>query len=208
MSKQKKLIEIIKTKYRISRARPDGGLLYNSQFDDEFQRIYLALGGVLHRYPTNIGFYDVFLSDFAIELDEERHFNRYRNMTLDSIIYDQLPNFPLADYNRFCSDYEVKCLRAAGWGGYWFTASSDRQFGLSNVPGNLDGNGSSRWKQRAFYDFLKDTIQLINHILLIRISIYDKLETFDGVKSIDEILSGNDYMNYSSDIIRLIELRY
>jgi hypothetical protein len=50
-------------------------------------------------------------------------------------------------------------------------------------------------------------MQLINYIPLIRISIYDKVDTFDGIKSVNEILSGHDYMNYSSDIFSLIESR-
>ncbi len=72
----------------------------------------------------------MFSSDFAIELDEERHFNRYRNITLNSAIYDQLPNFPTDNYKRFCSAYEGECLCAANWGRNWANPSADNQFGL------------------------------------------------------------------------------
>lgn len=51
MSRQKNLIEIISKKYHVLRVRPNGDLLYNSQFDEELQRTYETLGGVLHRYP-------------------------------------------------------------------------------------------------------------------------------------------------------------
>lgn len=37
------------------------------------------------------------------------------------------------------------------------------------------GNGPSRWKQRAFYDYLKDLYSVIENIPVIRLSIYDQV---------------------------------
>jgi len=63
--------------------------------------------------------------------------------------------------------------------------SSDRQFGQSGERYNLEGAGSSRWRQRAFYDYLKDVYSWVVNLPLIRISIYDE---FEGV-SVDTLLS-------------------
>ena len=57
--------------------------------------------------------------------------------------------------------------------------------------GCLDGAGSSRWRQRAFYDFLRDVTGLIKEIPVIRLSIY---QTFKGRKVYDIIESKDKAM--------------
>lgn len=207
MSRQEKLLNIIQTMYHTSTVRPDCSVLYHSQWDDELWNIYIQLGGVEERYPVNVGRYDVFATNFAVELDEERHFNRYRAITLNSNIYVQLPLFPTTHYEKLCCDFEIKCLRAAGWGGNWSSPSTDRQFGPASISQNFQGKGSSRWKQRAYYDFLKDVLQLTSQIPLARISIYDEVNTSDGVLTVNDILTNNTYMNYAKEILKLIESR-
>jgi hypothetical protein len=203
-SRQNKLKEIINSRYETVNMQPVCEVLIDSQFDAELQRAYMALGGVQEHYPIGAGAYDVYTIDFAVELDEERHFNRNRTITLCSGIYDQLLNFPNPGYKNFCDDYEQHCLRAAGWGCNWANHSTNSQFGKANSERNLEGNGSSRWKQRAFYDLLKDTLQLVTQIPLARISIYDEVVIDDGVYSINEILSSENYMEFSEDVVRLI----
>lgn len=62
----------------------------------EVRRVYRVLGGRLPEFPLNLRSWDVCVGDVAIELDEQRHFNRYRRMTLDSSLYDLLPRFPVS----------------------------------------------------------------------------------------------------------------
>lgn len=143
-------------------------------------------------------------------MDEYLHFNRYRRITLESAIYDKLLKFPLALYNEWCEPdgvAEQKCLQAGSYGGKWHNESTDRQFGISNVPGNLSGNGSSRWKQRAFNDYRKDVLPLLTNRPLVRISIYDKIKTNIGELAVGQILNAPDFMAYSAPIIALIESR-
>ena len=58
----------------------------------------------------------------------------------------------------------------------------------SNDNGCLNGAGSSRWRQRAFYDFPRDVTGLIKGIPVIRLSVY---QTFKGEK-VQEIIESKD----------------
>jgi len=144
--------------------------LYN-----EVKNTYLKLGGLQEIFPIRFGGWDMEFDTVVVELDEQRHFNRYRNLTLESTIYEQLPRFPLGLYKQYCSSYEEECLKSGGFGGYWTNESCETHFGTASIPKNLSGNGSPRWKQRAFYDYLKDICILTNNIPLVRISIWDSI---------------------------------
>ncbi|SDM41081.1 hypothetical protein SAMN05421813_11195 [Daejeonella rubra] len=162
--------------------------LENSNLFNKVSETYKKLGGQLETVPTNYGPWDISTKDFIIEFDEERHFNRYRLETLHSSFYDNNSNFLVANYKDFCKDFESNCLSAASWGKNWKNDSTEKMFLQSNVDANLSGNGSSRWRQRAYYDFMKDITSSIRNIPVYRVSIYDK---FCG-KTIDSLLSNND----------------
>jgi len=162
--------------------------LENSNLVKVVSDTYKKLGGQLDTLPTNYGPWDISTKDFIIELDEERHFNRYRLETLKSSYYDNQMNFSVTDYKDLCNDFESNCLSAASWSKNWKNDSTEKMFLKSNEDGNLSGNGSSRWRQRAYYDFMKDITSNIKNIPIIRVSIYDK---FCG-RTIDSILSSSD----------------
>lgn len=210
MPMQKRLREIC-SKQGLPPRTPGMGLLVGSPYHDEVMRVYQRLGGCLPQYPIGAGTYDISTENFDMELDEYLHFNRYRQITLGSAIYNKLPKFPMTLYDGWCEvagAAERKCLHAGSHGKRWRTDSADRQFGISNAPGDLSGNGSSRWKQRAFYDYLKDALQLLpGHSPLVRISIYDRVKTDKGEFTVEQILTGPDYMNYAGPILALIESR-
>lgn len=204
MSRQERLKEIIQQKYHIIRQLPNFSATLGSPYEDEIRLVYKQLScQPATTYPTN-GRYDISTDEFIIELDEERHFNLYRAQTLESCIYTKLHQFPLNQYRLYCSLYEQQCLRAAVWGKNWSTPSADNQFGESDLPGNLNGSGSSRWKQRAFYDYLKDVTQLITKKPLARVSIYDKLVVGNTEKTVDEILLADEYLKYEDAVISFI----
>lgn len=95
----------------------------------------------------------------------------------------------MAYCKRFCDEYESNCLSAASWGNNWKTDSAERQFGHSDPEGCLGEKGSSRWKQRAFYDLLKDVANLMMKRPVIRFSIWEK--TKDGL-FMDDLLRCGD----------------
>lgn len=144
------------------------------------ERVYRRLDGLLSLCPAQPGPWDAELPTVAVELDEEQHFNRYRAMTLESPLY-QGSLFPVDDYLSFCRSYEDECLRKASNRGYWATPSTIAQFGPAGAPGDLNPPGAPRWKQRAFYDFLKDLAPVLVDTCVARIAIWDTLDV-DGVR--------------------------
>ena len=117
-----------------------------------------------------------------VELDEQLHFNRYRAITLGALAYTSLPRFPLLAYQQFCETKESACLKSGSGQGRWMNDSTEGHFGPSEARGDLSGSGSSRWKQRALYDFMKDATQLDQQgPRLARIGIWDTLPGLAGM---------------------------
>lgn len=117
-----------------------------------------------------------------VELDEQLHFNRYRAITLGAFAYTSLPRFPVLAYQQFCETKESACLKSGSGQGRWLNNSTEGHFGPSGPRGDLSGSGSSRWKQRALYDFMKDVTQLGGQgPMLARIAIWDTLPGLAGV---------------------------
>ncbi|MFP4698611.1 MAG: hypothetical protein ACLFMO_07880 [Eubacteriales bacterium] len=153
--------------------------ILKSKYCDEVTKVYYKLGGKLYKFPSRIGKWDIETEKFVLELDEELHFNRYRKITLNSRIYDELNDFPVRKYKKYCDEYEINCLKAGSYGKKWTNLSCEKQFGVSAKNKDLTGNGSARWRQRAFYDYLKDLTPLILQFPLIRVSIWDKVKICD-----------------------------
>ena len=89
-------------------------------------------------------------------------------------------------------------------GGRWTTQSAETQFGASAPPGELSGPGSARWRQRAFFDFVKDLAPLACGLPMARIAIWDRV-AFGSVSmtlghALDEVAA-------APAIARLIESR-
>ena len=162
--------------------------LLSSEFYSEVESMYKELGGILGEPPLTFGSWDISTPEFILELDEENHFNRYRLQTLNSNIYQMINGSRLDEYMRFCTLYESGCCKH---GGFWKNNSSEKLFVKSDDNGCLYGVGSSRWRQRAFYDFLRDVTGLIKEIPVIRLSIY---QTFKGRKVYDIIESKDKAM--------------
>lgn len=146
-----------------------------SKYEKDIDYVNRQLGGILETTPLRLKKWDIELKEVAVELDESRHFNRYREQTLQSSLYKQLKRFPKNDYKKFCKSHESACLKAASYGGYWTNESSEKQFGNPSSDGELNGRGSPRWKQRAFYDFVKDLSPILIGIKVVRIAIWDKV---------------------------------
>lgn len=122
--------------------------------------LYRRFGG-RHEVPNlRPGSWDLEVGGVLVEVDEELHFNRYRAATLACTGYERLPRFPLMEYRRFCEVHERDCLRPGSAQGRWMNDSTEAHFGPSDPRGVLGPAGSSRWKQRALYDLMKDLTQL------------------------------------------------
>ena len=174
--------------------------LLASGYYEDVVNVYRILGGVLSMPPIRVGKYDIDTANFIIELDEENHFNRYRLSTLDSPIYANNPNIDVEQYKKFCKNYEDRCLT---YGKYAKNDSTEKQFGYCELDGNL-GDSRSRWKQRAFYDFIKDITSIVKNVPIIRISIYEKYKGLTIEKLIDGEYRGLliEYINMRLDRLK------
>lgn len=144
--------------------------------------LYRDLGGSGTSPALRPGSWDVSVDGVLVELDEELHFNRYRALTLGSELYERMLRFPAALYQEFCVKREPECLRVGRSKGRWMNASTESHFGPSAVRGDLTGSGSSRWKQRALYDFMKDLTQLDPKApRMARVAIWDSVPGLPGV---------------------------
>lgn len=160
--------------YSVVRPIFDRRIIESSDFEYELLKVYQELGGIRPQYPIDNNLesrWDIEINGFVIELDEEQHFNRYRKVTLQSSAYEKIP-FTQIEYAELCENKEEQCLGRAGYGGYWVNPSTISQFGNGDLPRTFQGNGSPRWKQRAFYDFYKDIGCHLCKIGMIRIPIY------------------------------------
>lgn len=161
--------------------------LYNSSFYADLFELYKSLGGLLDRIPfgLNSSHIDFYINGNILELDEENHFTRYRTISLELPIYSTSNTLNKDNYKCFCKQYEGK---VRNYGKFWTTVSCEKMFGKPSLNGDLSGNGSPRWKQRAFYDTLKDHFSLVSDIKVKRISIYDSIEINGQKKSVNDLL--------------------
>lgn len=150
---------------------------------------YKSLGGVLLSAELNLRSWDLEFEGIAVELDEHLHFNRYRALTLGASVYADLPAFPLDAYRRYCAEFENDCLRAGAYGGKWSNPSCERQFGVGSAQTILEGAGAPRWKQRAFYDFVKDLSPLVLGVKVARVAIWDSIIDGGGRRTVRDLLS-------------------
>ena len=186
MPKQQEILKkLLQNEFGINKIqKPNYSDFSNSKFHNEIENTYKKLNGQLEIYPIGFKGFDIQITNCIVELDEAQHFNSYRSLTLDSTIYKTNNSFSTSDYKKYCKEYEYDCLQKGNFGQYWKTNSTEKQFGISSPEGILTGNGSSRWRQRAFYDFLRDVGQYVGGYKLTRISIYQRIED----KTIGEIL--------------------
>lgn len=140
----------------------------------EIAGLYRGLGGARDDADFTAGAWDIATVDgLFIEFDEELHFNRYRERTLRVPWADRLPWS--GAYRRYSAGGEAHCLRACQADG-WSNPSTDRMFGGSDRKGSFLDLGSSRWKQRALYDAVRDAYALHTPgIRLARVSVFDRI---------------------------------
>jgi len=199
---------------RTSSARPiiTARALADHSLLDEVKRVFAALGGrleipVLGPPPSGPGKWDMVVEGIPVELDEERHFNRYRGHTLQSPMYAEIRSFELEKYTQYCIDREPDCLRAAGWKGNWTNLSCERQFGPAPPERQLYEPGPPRWKQRAINDYLKDAYGLINEGPVVRFSIWETVHSSTGEFVLGTLLKNGYKGDWTSAVLRTFDVR-
>lgn len=174
---QKSLIKRLRLSGSLSTrtlAVPAQDMLMASSLLPQVREVYKQLGGVQDDPQIKFRKWDIEYEGKAIELDEYVNFNRYRAQTLQSPLYGQLPLFPSKIYAGFCADHEDHCMKVARTGDKWSTEPAEQYFGSPAESGDLESEqGSPRWKQRAFYDFVQDLCPMLCNIQVVRLAIWD-----------------------------------
>jgi hypothetical protein len=165
------------------------------ELSGEVNRTFSEIGGLTKEFPWKPAQWDLEFEHFAIRLDQEPSFNRYRAITLKSSIYTESNFFNLENYKRYCRQYEIECLKAARSLQMWTDKESEHAFGPSQDAGELVLLGSAKWKQRAFLEYLEDVQASLLNIKLIRVSIYDNLMVNNKIIKLDTILSSRNVNN-------------
>jgi len=62
------------------------------------------------------------------------------------------------------------------------------RFGAASPPKDLGGNGSPRWKQRAFYDFIKDLSPLLIGVPVVGIAVWGTVVEGGRSRTVEEVL--------------------
>ncbi|MFE5671673.1 hypothetical protein ACFQ58_08690 [Agromyces sp. NPDC056523] len=165
--------------------KPLWPLAFDTGQQRQLLRLYRALGGQLEAPQFAPGAWDlVFADGLHVELDEQLHFNRYRAATLDSPWTSELAWTPA--YKAYCTSEEARCLKDGRSQKRWTSPPAERMFGVSGPPGDLEILGSARWRQRALYDCMKDTLAASGSVHLARVSIFDEV---DGT-ALEKVLTG------------------
>jgi hypothetical protein len=166
-----------------------------SAFFNEAREVFTSLGGLASELPFRQAEWDLEFEHFVIKLDEEKSFNRYRATTLRSVFYINYTSFNTENYKRYCRQFESECLKAGRARNLWADTESEMFFGRSEEPGDLAIKGSSKWKLRAFHEYLEDLQAKILNIKLIRVCIYDNLMVNNKLIKLDQFLTSRNPIN-------------
>ena len=163
--------------------------ILNGKGYELLEQAYRDLGGEKSFTLLKILKVDFKIGDFVFLYDNSHHFNRYRLKTLKSGLYEVF-SFPwYTTYLRLCRVHERECLLSGlqerVWNG---PPMAQENFGPSEMPGDLSGNGSAGWKLNAYNDLQYDLISRLHGFKIIRIPAYEHLMIGGSLKRIDHLL--------------------
>ena len=187
--RQKNLTRILSKKYLENDEITfiDSKDLKGTQFSKDYINCYQQLGGIKDWPQIRVKGYLFENRKFAVVLDDQLHFNKYRLMTLRSLAYEDFKAFKLDRYRILCKKFANECLKS-GSAANWTDPTSENLFGASQSSGDLGLKGSSGWKYRAFCDFTEDVYSLHAKVKLLRVSIYDEILINHKLIKIGDIL--------------------
>lgn len=172
---------------------------------EDLKACYQRLGGKSN-FPSFSFYCRMVTGKCIVILDDHAHFNRYRNLTLRSSLYDQIPKYPKAGYQRYCRSYEKECLKAGMREGVWSSGTAEKYFGPAAEPGDFFGNGATGWKLQAYKDYLRDLSAFSAGYTLIPVSVYDNLMIDGKLVKIETILNSR-HSQHERSLLRYLERR-
>ena len=166
--------------------------------------VYQNLGGILEIPDILFPPYDLEYNGFAIQVDEEKQFNRYRSITLNAPFYTNFGELQLEKYKSYCRTFEPECLKSASHGNLWNNTFSQKNFGKPGEIGELHKEGSTAWKYLAFQDFLVDLSSIIFNHKVIRLSIYDNILMNNKMYRVNDIILSSR-PDYKTGLTKFLE---
>ncbi|HUH74669.1 MAG TPA: hypothetical protein VLZ75_09695 [Chitinophagales bacterium] len=140
---------------QLIKKHPELSELYSELIDNKFKLIE-KIEELTDRQINQKQSFDIWIDEpfnFAVEFDEDQHFNQFRKITLN--YYKKIEiKYPLIVYKELNQEAKIK----EGKSGFTKLKSKDPLF-----PEMLEGdNQDNRIRQRAFRDYLKDLLPIEN----------------------------------------------
>lgn len=182
-------LDVAERKYEVDFHVPANPALLKGKGEELLKEAYAALHGqgefpVLKRLkvPLKVG-------QHLLIYDDNKHFNRYRHITLKSELY-RVFQFPwYLGYLRMCRSHERECLLSGLQERVWMGPPlASNCFGVAEEPGELTGNGSPGWKLTAYNDMQYDLISRLQGYRILRIPAYENLMIAGRLQRIDKLL--------------------
>lgn len=133
---------------------------------------------------------DIEVNGVVIALDDELQFNRFRLRTLQSPVYSLPLIYDLKRYSGYCHgeqpDHAVPA--PAEFAG----KKSKEGVSLQKASEMQD----EFLKLQAINDFMQDLLPLVHYVPLLRLSVYDQIETPAGSKSLHTLLVEDNRSNF------------
>lgn len=171
----------------LSREQPDL-LLEDIEYaglSNELDSMSKDLGLSREELPLQASRIDIEVNGVAIALDDELRFNNSRLQTLSSPIYKLPLIYNLDRYKSYCLQQpSAPRLLLDG-------RKMKRSLNLRQTVGS-----SVVEKLGALNDFMQDLLPLVHYVPVLRISVFDQLETHEGVLSMDTLLSEDCRKHY------------
>ena len=148
--------------------------------EEELLAVSRRLGLEPGEVPQQANVLDIEVNGIAFALDDELHFNKFRLQTLQSPVY-ALPLIQNMDsYMAYC------------------------QLNSLSYPGTATPAPDDLLKSKAINDFMQDLLPLVHFVPVLRLSVFDRLQTINGSISLNEILleENTTYFNLLADHIR------
>ncbi|MBX2840648.1 MAG: hypothetical protein KTR26_02680 [Flammeovirgaceae bacterium] len=164
-------------------------IIKNSPYLQLLKSVYEELGGIDNMFDIQPNRWQLEFEGLAIELDEQLHFNKYRRATLRSEAYDDYKGFSINNYRTYCRKFDKECLKSGLSGNNWTDKVSEKHFGKPEERGDLGGNGSPKWKLRAFQDYLKDISSKVLPVKFLRIAIWEEIMINRQLVKMNQILT-------------------
>lgn len=206
--KEKNLLNILQTRYleNVNVTFVESKNLRDTKEEEDLLDVYQSLGGIMKYPEVRLNGYFFETSKFALELDGQLSFNRYRLKTLRSPIYQKFLGVKPEKYRSHCKKYENECIKSGTTSEIWNNKKAEALFGESEKAGDLGLNGSAGWKLKAFEDFLKDIYSKYAKIKLLRISVWDEVLINGQLKKLGDLLNTPDKKT-SEFLLKFIERR-